>query len=72
MKHMRDKAFLDSNIVLYSYSKTEPDKNRIANSLIFLLNEVLISTQVINEVTNILYKKFKVRYIKYRKCDIRN
>ncbi len=60
MKQMRDKVFLDSNIILYSYSKTEFDKNKIANSLIFSLGEVLISTQVINEVTNILYKKFKL------------
>jgi len=60
MKHMRDKAFLDSNIILYSYSKTELDKNRITNALIFSLDEILISTQVINEVTNILYKKFKL------------
>jgi predicted nucleic acid-binding protein len=57
---MRDKIFLDSNIVLYSYSKTELDKNKIANNLIFSLDEILISTQVINEVTNILYKKFKL------------
>jgi len=60
MKHMRDKAFLDSNIILYSYSKTELDKNRIANALIFSLDKILISTQVINEVTNILYKKFRL------------
>ncbi len=57
---MRDKVFLDSNIILYSYSKTELDKNKIANNLIFSLNEILISTQVINEITNILYKKFQL------------
>ena len=60
MKHMRDKIFIDSNIILYSYSKTELDKNKIANNLIFSLDEILISTQVINEITNILYKKFKL------------
>jgi len=60
MKQMRDKVFLDSNIILYSYSKTELNKNKIANTLIFSLSEVYISTQVINEVTNILYKKFKL------------
>ncbi len=47
---MRDKVFLDSNIILYSYSKTEFDKNKIANSIIFSLEEVLISTQVINRL----------------------
>ena len=57
---MRDKVFLDSNIILYSYSKTELNKNKIVNTLIFSLSEVYISTQVINEVTNILYKKFKL------------
>ena len=60
MKHMRDKIFIDSNIILYSYSKTELDKNKIANNLIFSLDEMLISTQVVNEITNILYKKFKL------------
>ena len=60
MKPMRDKVFLDSNIILYSYSKTEHDKNIIANNLIFSVDKVLISTQVINEVINILYKKFKL------------
>jgi len=57
---MKDKAFLDSNIILYSYSETEYDKNNIANELIFSIENSLISTQVINEVTNILYKKFKI------------
>ena len=57
---MRDKIFIDSNIILYSYSKTELDKNKIANNLIFSLDEMLISTQVVNEITNILYKKFKL------------
>jgi predicted nucleic acid-binding protein len=57
---MRDKIFIDSNIILYSYSKSELDKNKIANNLIFSLDEMLISTQVVNEITNILYKKFKL------------
>jgi len=54
---MIDKVFLDSNVILYSYSKTELNKNKIANTLIFSLSEVYISTQVINEVTNILYSE---------------
>jgi predicted nucleic acid-binding protein len=57
---MRDKIFVDSNIILYSYSKTELDKNKIANALIFSFDEILVSTQVINEVTNILFKKFQL------------
>ena len=57
---MRDKVFLDSNIILYSYSKTEPDKNEVANNLIFSTDKVIIFIQIINEVINILYKKFKL------------
>jgi len=59
---MKDNIFLDSNIILYSYSKTESNKNQVANNLIFSHNhnKVLISTQVINEVTNILYKEFEL------------
>jgi len=55
---MKDKVFIDSNIILYAYSRTEPSKREIANALIFATSDALISTQVINEVTNILYKKF--------------
>ncbi len=57
---MKDRVFFDSNIIIYSYSSTESDKSAIANELIFSLDEIIISTQVINEVTNILYKKFKL------------
>ncbi len=57
---MRDNIFFDTNIILYSYSEDEPQKREIANKLIFSQNEVLISTQVINETVNILYKKFKI------------
>ena len=57
---MKDRVFFDSNIIIYSYSCTESDKSAIANELIFSLDEVIVSTQVINEVTNILYKKFKL------------
>ena len=53
MKQIKDKIFIDSNIILYAYSKTEFDKNQIANDIIFSHDEVMISTQVINEITNI-------------------
>ena len=42
-KFNRDKVFLDSNIILYSYSKTELDKSDIANTLIFAIeNQITI------------------------------
>ena len=60
---MKDKIFLDSNILLYSYSQTELDKNQIANALIFSSRNTLVSNQVVNEVVNILFKKFNLNAV---------
>jgi predicted nucleic acid-binding protein len=55
---MNDKIFFDTNIILYSYSdKSEPKKN-IARKCI-LDSEGIISTQVMQEICNILIKKLK-------------
>ncbi len=52
------KIFLDSNIVIYSYRKDEIDKQERAREL-FSENNVTISTQVLQETANTLYRKFK-------------
>jgi len=58
---MSDKVFLDTNILIYSYSKDEKKKQKIALELIDKYSRgIIISTQVINELTNILFKKFKI------------
>lgn len=58
---MPDKKFLDTNILLYSYSEDEADKQSIALQLLEEYDaDVIISKQVINELTNILFKKFKL------------
>ena len=56
---MRNKAFLDTNILVYLYSKTEPRKKQIALRLLGSEN-VIISTQVIGEFTWVMYRKFRV------------
>jgi len=56
---MKGRIFIDTNIILYSYSKTELEKSEVANSLIFETKN-LISNQVINETINILYKKYNL------------
>lgn len=58
---MSDKSFLDTNIILYSYSKTEPKKQKIARG-VALLGETFISTQVLSESANVLRKKFKLNW----------
>ena len=58
---MQDKVFFDTNILIYCYSIDEKDKQQIALELIDRYNEKSkISTQVINELSNILFKKFKL------------
>jgi predicted nucleic acid-binding protein len=58
---MKDRVFLDSNILVYSYSSTEIEKQQIARSLVSK-NHSFISTQVLQELSNILTKKFKFGY----------
>ncbi len=61
MKHMSDKVFLDTNTVIYSYSEDEPEKQKIANDILEQYsNQIIISNQVINELSNTLFRKFKL------------
>ena len=55
---MKDKVFLDSNILIYLYSEDELQKRDIANN-IFDEFECIISTQTLNEFCNVCIKKLK-------------
>lgn len=58
---MQDKIFLDTNIIIYAFSEDEVDKQSVALKLLDRQDDnVLISKQVINELANILLKKFKL------------
>ena len=56
---MKDKIFIDTNILLYAYS-TEKNKQELAQNIINTNNNIYISKQFINETINILIKKFKL------------
>jgi predicted nucleic acid-binding protein len=58
---MNDNVFLDSNVLVYSYSNSEIQKQEIARQLIADSNS-LISTQVLQELCNIVTRKFKFSY----------
>lgn len=58
---MSDNVFLDTNILVYSYSNSEPEKQAIARKLIADSNS-FISTQVLQELTNTATRKFKFTY----------
>lgn len=50
--------FLDSNIIIYAYSGTDPHKADIARRVIASGN-VVISSQVINEFVSVTHKKLR-------------
>jgi predicted nucleic acid-binding protein len=59
---MNDKYFLDTNIIVYSFSQLEPKKSSIARDLLqkSIDNRCgIISTQVVQEFLNVATKKFK-------------
>jgi len=55
------KIFLDSNVVIYAYCINRADKQKKAKQL-FAERTVVISTQVLQEMANTLYKKFNVDF----------
>ena len=68
MKPMSDKVFLDTNMVIYSYSEDEPEKQEIANDILEQYSDqIIISNQVINELSNTLFRKFKLNADEVRK-----
>ena len=55
--HANEKAFVDTNVFIYLYSGTEIEKQKTAQGIIENFNCV-ISTQVLNEFSNVCIKKF--------------
>ncbi len=62
MKLMNDRVFFDSNILIYSYSNSEMGKQVVARNLI-AKNISYISTQTLQELTNVVTRKFKFSYV---------
>jgi predicted nucleic acid-binding protein len=57
----KNKVFLDTNIIIYQFDKSNPEKCLIAQKLIeetLLLQTSVISTQVVQEFLNVALKKF--------------
>lgn len=54
---MKDKAFIDSNLIIYLYSIDQKEKSDKVNEII-LNRDAFISTQVLNEISSVMFKKF--------------
>ncbi len=60
-RRMSGKVFFDTNVLVYLYSSDEHEKRDKAVSLVENAGGI-ISTQVINELINVLHRKFNVEY----------
>jgi predicted nucleic acid-binding protein len=57
----RENKFLDSNILIYAYFDKEKDKQIICRKLISN-NKIIISTQVLQEMSNVLNRKVYIKH----------
>ncbi len=57
MKQMKDKCFFDTNLLIYLYSSDEPTKKDKITQLVNSIENPFISTQVICEISNVLWRK---------------
>ncbi len=56
-----NKFFLDTNIIVYTFDQTAPEKQKIAQNLLedALIGKGIISYQVIQEFMNLALRKFQ-------------
>jgi len=54
---MSDKAFLDTNILIYFYSEDDDNKRSIVNQVLND-NDCVTSTQAMSEFCNVMHRKF--------------
>lgn len=59
---MRDSVFFDSNIIVYAYSLDDLNKRGVVSRLSDQYANIIISTQTVNELINVLTKKKKIDY----------
>jgi predicted nucleic acid-binding protein len=58
---MQDKVFIDTNILIYAHSQDDKRKQQIATTIINdNIAHIVISIQVINELINVLIKKYQL------------
>jgi len=56
---MRDEIFLDTNILIYVYTETEPEKKDITLGILEK-HDIVISTQVMNEFIWVMSRKYNI------------
>ena len=59
---MKDKAFIDSNILIYAHTKQDDKKRKIAQEILYS-DSIIGTSQVVNESINVFMKRFKIPLI---------
>ena len=68
MKFTMSKIFLDSNILIYLYTSTEPQKNEVIQKIVSEYDDICISTQVLFEFSSVTRRKYKFDYANIEKA----
>ena len=63
---MKDRVFFDTNILIYLYSEDELVKRNVILKLIPEY-QIIISTQVINELSHVFNRKFNISWAEIKK-----
>ena len=56
---MKDRVFVDTNILIYLYSVDEPEKRKMAEKMI-ADKDCVISVQVLNEFSSVCLRKLRI------------
>ena len=62
MPDNRPKVFIDSNVIIYAYSNSEKEKQQVARKIVEE-NYTVISTQVLQEISNTLGRKYLLDFL---------
>jgi len=57
---MSAREFFDTNIFIYLYAENERDKQSVCKEIINKADECITSTQVLNEINNVLIRKWQM------------
>lgn len=65
---MQDRAFIDTNLWIYLFLRGEnwedQQKRKVTKEVLRTLEDLIVSTQVLNELSNVLLKKYGVDHSK--------
>ena len=70
---MSGRVFIDTNVFIYMYADNEPEKQQLSIKVIDNADHCITSTQVLNEISNVMQRKWKLPFEAIRQVqkDIR-